>query len=358
MTRRAMWVLVWCGCTSSVRPDAGNHESWVMHGATVLVDARHGTVADVTIRAGRIVSVGAAEPSLPQVDATGATLAPAFIDSHVHLAYRPEPLLIAHQGIAAAVDLAAPIWFVSAAQGAVTVKSSGPMVTAVGGYPTQSWGRNGYGLEVGSQSEGEQAVDRLADAGVALIKLPFDEFGPQLDEAVQRAVVAQAHRRSLRVAAHALTDSSAAAAAQVGVDILAHTPTEPLKTTTSALWAGKTVLSTLAAFGGSDSAVKNLEQLRAVGALVLYGTDFGNGTTAGIDAREIALLMQAGLDGEAILEAGTSAPAAFWHFDDLGSLTPGQAASFLVLEEDPRENPLTLAHPRAVYLDGVLIPAP
>jgi imidazolonepropionase-like amidohydrolase len=361
MTRPTSWVLlVWCcSCSSTVRPARElTDDAWVLHGATVLVDARHCVAAELTIRAGRIVSIGEGQRDLPRVDVAGSTVAPAFIDSHVHLAYRPEQALLAHAGIAAAVDLGAPLWFVTAAPGAVLVKASGPMVTAVGGYPTQSWGRNGYGLEVATVSEGEQAVERLADAGVALIKLPLDEFGPQLEPDVQRAVVARAHSLGLKVAAHALTDSTAAAAAALGVDVLAHTPTEPLKSSTLAAWAGKTVLSTLAAFGGSAAAVQNLKQLRAVGALVLYGTDFGNGETVGIDSRELQLLVQAGFDGPSILEAGTSGPAAFWSFDQLGSLAPGQAASFMVLDDDPRLDPSTLAHPRAVYLDGVLRPAP
>jgi imidazolonepropionase-like amidohydrolase len=232
------------------------------------------------------------------------------------------------------------------------------MITAVGGYPTQSWGQGGYGLEVASPLEAAAAVDRLADAGVALIKLPFDEFGPQLDADTARAAVREAHQLGLRVAAHALTDSTAATAAAIGADILAHTPEDALSPTTIDAWRGKTVLSTLAAFGGGPFPVRNLQALRAAGVRVLYGTDFGNGSTAGIDATELGLLRQAGLDGAAILEAGTAAPAAFWGLTSLGRLEAGRAASLLVLEADPREDPLVLTHPRAIYLDGVLVPAP
>ncbi len=45
---------------------------------------------------------------------------------------------------------------------------------------------------------------------------------------------------------------------------------------------------------------------------VLYGTDFGNTQMAGISGEEIDLLVAAGLDGQAIVTAMTSAPAHYW----------------------------------------------
>jgi imidazolonepropionase-like amidohydrolase len=85
----------------------------------------------------------------------------------------------------------------------------------------------------------------------------------------------------------------------------------------------------------------------------MYGTDFGNTTTAGIDEQELALMMEAGMDGTAILAAGTSTPASYWGFQDLGTLEVGKRASLLVLSGDPRESPLLLAEPEAVYIEGV-----
>ena len=54
------------------------------------------------------------------------------------------------------------------------------------------------------------------------------------------------------------------------------------------------MISTLAAFGGSDAAIENLRQLRAAGVTVLYGTDLGNQRDAGPSADELALLRRAG----------------------------------------------------------------
>ncbi|MBM4368929.1 MAG: amidohydrolase family protein, partial [Deltaproteobacteria bacterium] len=137
-----------------------------------------------------------------------------------------------------------------------------------------------------------------------------------------------------------------------GADALAHTPTSPLSAATLALWSGRAVISTLDAFGGSATAVANLRALRGAGATVLYGTDFGNSRDAGIASAEIVLLLEAGLSGEEILAAGTSAPADYWGFSTLGRVAVGHDASFLVLDRDPRVDPLVLAEPAQVWIRG------
>jgi imidazolonepropionase-like amidohydrolase len=220
------------------------------------------------------------------------------------------------------------------------VLASGPTVTAVGGYPTESWGRNGYGLECGDAAAVRAAVQQLAAAGAGVIKVPVD---PGLDDEQLAAAVEEAHVRGLKVAAHALSDDGAARAARASVDVLAHTPVAPLSKETVALWSAGTVISTLRAFGGSKTAIANLRALREAGARVLYGTDFGNTADPGIDADELELLAAAGLDGAAILEAGTSAPAAFWGLDGFGRIEAGADAHILVLDADPTRDPTTFS---------------
>jgi imidazolonepropionase-like amidohydrolase len=117
------------------------------------------------------------------------------------------------------------------------------------------------------------------------------------------------------------------------------------------------VISTLRAFGGSATTVNNLKALRAAGVTVLYGTDFGNTMTPGIDGGELALLLQAGLTPQEILTAGTSAPAARWagFAGALGAIAVGHDASFLVLATDPLADPTVMASAEAVYLRGVKV---
>ena len=247
--------------------------------------------------------------------------------------------------------MAAPVAFLSADHAPLQVKAAGPMVTATGGYPTESWGRDGYGMECATTEEAVAAVNTLHGLGANLIKMPLTG-APELDDEAQIAVVNAAHALSLKVASHALDPISVGNAATAGVDVLAHTPTAELTEKLIAAWSGKAVVSTLRAFGGSGRASTNLAALSAAGATVLYGTDFGNTTTAGVDGAEIALLEGAGFSGEAILRSGTSIPSVYWGFSDLGTLAVGGRASLLVLDADPREDPGTLATPRAVYIDG------
>jgi hypothetical protein len=275
-----------------------------------------------------------------------AWLWPPVVDSHVHLTYWPVADLLAKAGIAAAVDLAAP-----AVRSDVRLRviSSGPMLTSPGGYPLDSWGADGYGIGCADAACVTAAVDRLARQGAGVIKLALDEDG--LDPALVGAAVAAAHARRLRVAVHALTDRSARLAGEAGVDLLAHTPVEPLRPETIAAWRGRAVISTLAAFGGGPAAVANLRALRAAGATVLYGTDLGNLRDAGPSAAELALLRAAGLDDAAIAEAMTTAPARYWSLP-FGTVAAGAEASLLVLDRDPRVDATALLSPRAVWIRG------
>lgn len=325
--------------------------------------------ATLVVRAGRIEEITSAAPgsALRSVNATGRYLAPAFIDSHVHLAYRFSAPELARGGIAAAVDLAAPMAFLTKDMRPLRTILAGPMVTALTGYPTRSWGSDGYGLEISGVQAARAAVDRLHVAGARVIKLPVGDAtgggalsmakNPSiLSDQEMKAIAEQAHAYGMRVVAHALNDIDVLRAAVAGVDVLAHTPTDPLSDPTVQAWAGRAVISTLAAFPDLTEPAENLRRLRAGGATVLYGTDMGYTTFPGINPQELELLGQAGLDNEAILAAGTTVPAQFWGFGDgLGTLAAGHAASFLILDADPQRDLLTLSRPVAVYLDGVRI---
>ncbi|MCY1055709.1 hypothetical protein [Nannocystis sp. SCPEA4] len=306
---------------------------------------------DVEVKDGRIAAIGAVPAGLPELRASGKWIAPAVIDSHVHLSYLPVGRRLLDGGVAAVVDLAAPLAALTEREAPpeLAVVASGPMITAPGGYPTRDWGRDGYGLEVADARAAELAVDALADAGARVIKVPVTD-APALAPATLRAIVTRAHTRGLKVAAHALFDRHARAAAEAGVDVLAHAPVEPLREGTVQAWAGRAVIGTLSAFGGA--AVENFKKLRGAGATVLYGTDLGNTQIPAISGEEIDLLLAAGLDGQAIVTAMTTGPAEYWAIEQ-GTLREGGPASFMIVAADPRVTPATLAEPEAVFIAGV-----
>lgn len=321
-----------------------------------------GTPVAIEIRDGRIAGVWPEPPDgLPRIDLEDRYVAPAFIDSHVHLAFRfgvdavnRGVTELAREGVIGGVDLAAPSSTLPAFAEAEHWLAAGPMVTPLMGYPTQSWGAGGYGREVGGIAAIESAIDDLVDAGIDVVKVPIE--GSLVFTAQElEAVVSHAHGHGLLVAVHALGDAEAMMAAEAGADLLAHTPADALSESTIAAWADRGVVSTLAAFGGGRIALENLRRLHDAGATVLYGTDLGNATYVGINPDEVALLLEAGLSPAEILDAGTRTPAQWWGMDSLGALAPGRAASLLVLDVDPLEDPSTLSEPAAVYADGVLV---
>jgi imidazolonepropionase-like amidohydrolase len=312
-----------------------------------VVHARLGD-ADVELRiaGARIASITPAAGTRPTM-----WIVPGVIDAHVHLAFWPVATEVAQHGLAAAVDLAAPLRALDDLRATpLHVIVSGPMLTRPGGYPLDAWGSDGYGIGCADAAAVRAAVDDLARRGARVIKLAIADDG--LDPALVPIAVAAAHARELLVAAHALGDREARLAADAGVDILAHTPTEHLADATIAAWRGRVVISTLAAFGAGDDAVDNLRRLRAAGVTILYGTDLGNERDAGPSEPEIELLEKAGLDGRAIIDAMTAAPARVFGFGELGALAPGAEASFLIVDQDPVAHPTVLAHPREVWLRG------
>jgi imidazolonepropionase-like amidohydrolase len=319
----------------------------VLRGGTVVGVGR----ADVRLADGKITDVGEiAVGRGADIDVSGRFLTPAFVDAHVHLAYLPREAGMADGGVAAVVDWASPLAALDTPLADLQRVASGPMITAVGGYPTQTWGRDGYGFEVADGTDGAQAVDALKARGAGVIKVPITA-SPALDEATLASIVARAHQVGLQVGAHALSDAEARRAADAGVDLLVHTPVEALAEATVQAWSGRLVISTLDAFGGSPAAIDNLRRLRAAGATVVYGTDFGNSRVEGIQPDELRLLVQAGLDGASILRAGTSEPASRFGFE-LG-IEVGRPASLLVLSADPLVDPLVLASPEQVWIRGI-----
>ena len=130
-------------------------------------------------------------------------------------------------------------------------------------------------------------------------------------------------------------------------DVLAHTPRDPLPADMLARTKGKWVISTLRAFAVAPERLRALEE---AGARVAYGTDLGNQDTApAIDARELALIAEAGVNP---LTAATAGAASLLGLPDLGRLTVGSSASLLAVRSLA---PADLAAPEWVMIDGRMI---
>jgi len=285
-----------------------------------------------------------AEPSTRAAPAQAGVRATAVIDSHVHLAFWPVADELAAAGVVAAVDLGAPFEG-GATAGPLRLVEATPLLTRPGGYPMNEWDPGGFGLGCDEAACVEAVIARAATRGRRVVKLALGPDG--LDATLVPVAVAAAHRRGMKVAAHAMSELEVRLAADSGVDVLAHTPLGQVSDETVAAWGRdqRAVISTLAAFGGKPLAVENLRRLRAAGATVLYGTDLGNSRVAAVDPEELRLLAAAGLDGAAVVAAMTTVPAAYWGIDLA-------ADTYVRLARDPAVDPAGYAAPLEVWIAG------
>jgi imidazolonepropionase-like amidohydrolase len=339
-------------------------ELWISGGR--VFDGGRLRAAAVAVERGQIAGEADKPPAGARtMAAKGLVLLPAFVDAHVHLSVAGEVANVAKAelrgGVAAVLDLGEPERLLPLATAPLRARFAGPLLTAPRGYPTQSWGANGYGLELAAPEDARAAVQRLAKAGARFAKLAFDRRYPILDPAVARAAADEAHRLGLRVAAHALDVEMVRRAVDANADILAHTPVESLPDELVAtVGARRTwIISTLHAFGGTPQAIDNLRRLRRAGARIAYGTDLGNeGTVPGIDGQELALLARAGLSTAEVIAAGTAASAELVGESDLGRIGKGAAASIIGVREESLKDVRLLAQPKLVVIDGTPIQTP
>jgi imidazolonepropionase-like amidohydrolase len=206
----------------------------------------------VLIRNGRIEAVGTAD-SLPvpngyeAVSTDGMTVLPGLWDLHVHLMYAGHPnsrywfetytpqferivmpasaeqLLMA--GVTSARDLAAPLQQILAVKARIakgeipgpTLYVAGPALTK-GGNPNavQAW-------NVSSAADAKSKTSQLIDAGVDWIKIIN---AAQFTAEEMRAIVAEAHARGRKVAAHAFSEAEIRQGLAAGVDDFQHVRTQ------------------------------------------------------------------------------------------------------------------------------------
>jgi len=204
----------------------------------------------ILIEGDTIVEVGTVE-TLPvpdgyqQVSTEGMDVLPGLWESHAHLMIvghadyvhwqRSYPdrygseimpaaavqLLLA--GVTAARDLGAPLEVsIDIRERIERGEIPGPRLFVTGPFlqhAVEGW-QSGYRWEVRGAADARAKVNRLADAGVDMIKL-IDQDKMTLDEA--RVVVEAAHARDLKVVAHAHRPAEIRRGLEIGVDNFEHT---------------------------------------------------------------------------------------------------------------------------------------
>jgi imidazolonepropionase-like amidohydrolase len=317
---------------------------------------------------GAITAIGPASrvpvpDGLSRLGGNGWWVGPGVVDAHVHLAFGAAEESLAG-GVVALRDLGAPPALLEQLRrrsAPPVVRVAGPVLTARGGYPSTSWGADGFAAFLDDAPTARRLVAGLAADGVDLVKVAVEPSGghPVPGRAELAAVVGAAHDAGLRVTAHALTASAVERVLDAGVDELAHTPTERLddRLVERVAAAGIPVVSTLQTLIGQEdegAAAANARALVGAGVPLVYGTDLGNaGTRPGVDPRELDRLAEAGLGRLGALRAATEGSARL--LGRSGLLRVGAPAELVLLPGDPLVAPEAWRAPGAVVSAGRLV---
>jgi imidazolonepropionase-like amidohydrolase len=275
---------------------------------------------------------------------------------------------------------------------------AGPGIGVVGGAPPAgSMGlANDPVARPSNAEEARQAVREQVERGVDLIKIWVDDMGgnaPQMSPEIYRAIIEEAHRLKVQVAAHIHDAAPAAGLVKSGVDIIAHgvrdqpMPEELVAAMAqSGTWYVPTVFineanywfaenpaalddpflanalqpALLAQFQDADwregvleredifkekaSVQTNLQNLRAANegnVRVGFGTDSGalpQRVIGFAEHRELELMVEAGFTPQEALIVATRESARLLGLGDRGTLQKGQRADFIVLEADPLQD--------------------
>jgi imidazolonepropionase-like amidohydrolase len=318
---------------------------------------------------------------LPVLGGPGHWVVPGLVDAHVHLGFDPTAIPDPYgrftvsgerTGLVGVRDLGAPMAWATqwrtghrpARPGSPFVAVTGPILTAAGGYPSRSWGAAGYAEFVSSPAQARWVVQRLAAAGIDLVKIalePGSQGWPVPQPRVVRAIVEAAHGAGLPVVAHAMSAELVLRALDAGVDELAHTPNQRLapevidRIASSGISVTSTLQTCFSAGTGRDAAA-NAADLVAAGVRLRYGTDLGNaGTRPGVDPRELDRLAAAGLGRLGALRAATEwAATAPGMRRRTGRLVVGEQAALVLLPSSPLVEPGVWRTPSAIFVDGRL----
>ena len=189
-----------------------------------------------------------------------------------------------------------------------------------------------------------------------------------------RAIVDEAHRRGIRVAAHAHGDQGIRAAVEAGIDCIEHASLMSEETQRLVLERGTFIVPTSYLSEGMDVsnaapelqakaaevfpiAKKTIARLIEAGARIACGTD-APAIPHGQNAKELWALVQRGMRPVDAIVAATVTSAELVDVDDRGRLAPGLLADVIAVPGDPTEDITVTEDVRFVMKGGVVYKVP
>jgi imidazolonepropionase-like amidohydrolase len=420
--------------------DAFAQEATVLTNVTIIDGtggpAQHNRT--VVIKGDRIQSISAGHEHTPSsakvIDLHGQTIMPLIINTHGHLGLtkgstqsaanqtdeniRHQLLRYQEYGVGAILSMGtdgkrfAEIREESrrGAPPGADVYTAGMGFGAKNGVPPAAMGFTEV-FRPETPAEARSEVAQQAPKRPDFIKVWVDDFWgryPKMSPEIYGAIIDEAHKNGLRVAAHVYHLEDARLLVADGVDVLAHSirdadvddaliaemkkrnvayiPTlslddfafaygdspkwvedpfftaalDPgmLEMITSPEYIAKVQSNKVTALeqAALPQAMRNLKKIYDAGILVAAGTDSG-ATPIRIrgfaEHVELALMVQAGLTPIQAITVATLNAAKLLHIEDqYGMLTAGKKANFIVLEKDPSQDIHNTQTIRAVWKDG------
>ena len=389
--------------------------------ARVIGGAGHPEVenAVIVVRDGRIVSIGPVSSVRPPagarvVDLGGKFAMPGFISAHSHVSdvNGMEPRgytdantlrqlrLFARYGVTSVWSLGgeqAPAFKLRDAQQSASLDRARIWVA-------------GDVIAATTPDEARARVAEVAAMKPDVIKIRVDDnlgTTAKMAPAVYRAVIDEAHRRQLRVAAHIFYLADAKDLIRAGADIIAHSvrdrevddefinlmrarnipycPTLTRELSTFVYESTPPFFSDPFFLAGADPAViaslnepasqqamrasksaqgykaalpvatRNLKRLSDMGITIAMGTDTGPSPErfqGYFEHLEMEMMAQAGMSPAAVLRSATTGAAQAMRASGVGAMAPGAWADFVVLERDPRQDIRNTRSIASVWIAG------
>ncbi|MDJ1478903.1 amidohydrolase family protein [Cytophagaceae bacterium YF14B1] len=396
------------------------------------------TNQNVEIKADKIVSITDAKTATSKgatvIDMTGKSIMPMVINSHGHLGNLKgtttkrenftheniERQLVQYEkyGISAILSLGsdhAAIWNLrdSSRNGLLkgaTIYTAGYGFGVANGAPPVDYGMDDV-LRPQSAAEVPAMMQKLASLKPDMIKIWVDDLGgrsTKMEPAIYEAIIREAHKHNIRVAAHLYYLEDAKKLVAAGLDVIAHSirdkevddalltemkkkgviyiPTlsldefafsygnqpewindpffkntlEPgvFEMITSKAYQDKTASApnyqkNISAF---KTALINVKKIYNAGIMIALGTDSGANPIRpqGFSEHfEMGLLVQAGLTPLQAITIATQNSAIFLKVNtQMGTLAQGKKANFIVLDKDPSENIKNTQSIQSVWKNG------
>jgi len=331
-----------------------------------------------------------------RVNLRGKTVMPAIIDAHKHTSNDRDQLIsqlkeLAHFGIGAVLSLGQDVSDAPFQVKQENIPGTARLFTAGRGITTPEPGRSETAYWIKNVEEGRQAVREQAMKDVDFIKVWVDDRGGQYTKTSSEqysAIIDEAHKHGVRVAAHIYSMEDARGLLRAGIDAFAHgirdrdiddetiemfrertnvvlVPNLPdrgivrdyswLKGSMSdediaKLQANSKDDPDTEEFFGIQS--RNLNALHKAGVKIAMGTD---GRIMWEAHQQMEDMVSSGMSPADVIVAATKTSAEVIGLYDAGTIEAGKSADFLVLDANPLDDITNTRKINSVYLRGIQV---